>query len=523
MKTPVHTSVQAHSISSPASSVANLSGTPSSPAAVYLPSHIDTSVTVSPSVTVSSAAVTVSPAAAAAAAGDMTLRAAFGGATPAYWSPEQHTLYADSSNEPELSVRTDIWSWALTALEMFCGGRFWGRQEGHVGQPILQQFLDPNGLNGRNVFREDLHIPVQLVDLLKSCLNQDANARPRSASELVSSLLRIYSTVVGSAYSSSSSNTGSTVATTPTVALTYDAAALHHITKASLATMFVDEGLPADGLKEIEELMSELTQPVNHVYHMIYGACLRGMDRLEEAYEAIQKAIQQAPNQIGYRTQSADILGLLQKNTELINECYKVLELDEDIKFNDYRLVLGVALFAEKRYEEAITVFETGLAFDPDQCMMKEELAKVLIEHRKDYETAIRLFNEVIQSEPNRYESMLWVAICYERLQVYQQAVKFYQMAMAARPNEIQTYQCFANLLGEVGQYAPAIALLTKALELDPNHIASINSLANIQLRLGQLDVAFSLYDKILSVDCNHANALSNMAQVLLKKEGTCE
>jgi WD40 repeat protein len=87
-----------------------------------------------------------------------------GGMTPAYCSPEQ------MRKEP-LTPQTDVWSWAVSVIEMFAGRVFW--KSGLEG---------PNALNrlAEEWQQQDAvsDIRVDMVRLLETCLDADASRRP---------------------------------------------------------------------------------------------------------------------------------------------------------------------------------------------------------------------------------------------------------------------------------------------------------------------------------------------------------
>lgn len=81
--------------------------------------------------------------------------------TPAYCSPEQ-------MSGTELTRRTDIWSWAVTVLEMFVGDRPW-----------------PNGVVAGTAYEEYLEqarvpVPEQIRKILGQCFNREEGMRPAS-------------------------------------------------------------------------------------------------------------------------------------------------------------------------------------------------------------------------------------------------------------------------------------------------------------------------------------------------------
>jgi WD40 repeat protein/serine/threonine protein kinase len=103
--------------------------------------------------------------------------------TPDYCSPEQ--AYP-TGGRPDL--RSDIWSWAVTVLEMFLGRRPWAQPE---------NFPEPGGVTaGRNCeeYFEMAYICIsdEMKALLRRCFRMNIDERPSSFAEVESELLQIY-------------------------------------------------------------------------------------------------------------------------------------------------------------------------------------------------------------------------------------------------------------------------------------------------------------------------------------------
>jgi len=101
--------------------------------------------------------------------------------TPAYCSPEQKSGI-------ELTRRTDIWSWAVSVLEMFMGDRLW--QDGTVAGRACKDYFG----------MERITIPKSLRDLLLWCFRENEVHRPHDFGVIESELLKIYSTEIGYTY-----------------------------------------------------------------------------------------------------------------------------------------------------------------------------------------------------------------------------------------------------------------------------------------------------------------------------------
>jgi len=109
-----------------------------------------------------------------------------GGYTPAYCSPEQFS-------EQPVTRKTDIWSWAVSILEMFTGEIIW--QGGQLAGGSLDVAIKEG-----NQHPDIPAIPPELGTLLQKCLQYKAEDRPIGMQEISEELQRIYQSITGKAY-----------------------------------------------------------------------------------------------------------------------------------------------------------------------------------------------------------------------------------------------------------------------------------------------------------------------------------
>jgi WD40 repeat protein/serine/threonine protein kinase len=109
-----------------------------------------------------------------------------GGMTPAYCSPEQ------AEGKP-LSRATDVWSWAVSVLELFVGEVTW--PAGQVAGAVLERYLE-DGSPGPHIPT----MPVALAEMLRRCFALNPGARPSSMGEVVATLRQIYEQETGQLY-----------------------------------------------------------------------------------------------------------------------------------------------------------------------------------------------------------------------------------------------------------------------------------------------------------------------------------
>ncbi|GAA3436916.1 serine/threonine-protein kinase [Kutzneria kofuensis] len=109
----------------------------------------------------------------------------FAGRTREYCSPEQADAMAGRPGV-RITAATDVWSWAVTVLEMFAGRR--PTNFGEAAGEALTTLLD-----------EGLPMPAKVVALLRTCFADDPEQRP-TALDVAAQLIDLYGDVVGTAY-----------------------------------------------------------------------------------------------------------------------------------------------------------------------------------------------------------------------------------------------------------------------------------------------------------------------------------
>ena len=108
------------------------------------------------------------------------------GGTLVYTSP-------DLERFGDVTYRADMWSWAVSVMEMFAGEIFW--TNGHEADTALESLIQ----NGAR-FKIVPEMPETVATLLRSCLRTDPEARPASMRDVSGDLVEAYARVVGEPY-----------------------------------------------------------------------------------------------------------------------------------------------------------------------------------------------------------------------------------------------------------------------------------------------------------------------------------
>lgn len=163
-----------------------------------------------------------------AAGAHHTLRVSYGGMTRAYASPEQYTRSA-------VGRRSDVWSFAVSMLEMIVGGITWSA--GPAAGAVLAA-LRADGFRARAA---GVEVPVALDDLLARCLRTDPATRPDMA-QVADELTDLYVAITGDRYPRSLPRPGELRADE----LNNRALSLLDLDRANEAVALLDEACAAD-------------------------------------------------------------------------------------------------------------------------------------------------------------------------------------------------------------------------------------------------------------------------------------
>ncbi|CAM3035143.1 protein kinase [Saccharomonospora xinjiangensis] len=115
-----------------------------------------------------------------------------GGLTPAYCSPEQ--ARAARGEGIGLTRATDVWSWALSVVEMFTGRP--PVRDGELAADALSRLAE--GAGDDPVIPR---MPTQVVELLARCFAPDPGERPSDLTEVADDLAGVYEELTGQPYS----------------------------------------------------------------------------------------------------------------------------------------------------------------------------------------------------------------------------------------------------------------------------------------------------------------------------------
>ncbi len=150
------------------------------------------------------------------------------------------------------------------------------------------------------------------------------------------------------------------------------------------------------------------------------------------------------------------------------------------------------------------------------QSLVKAHLARISLEHGKNFNEARALFAEAISTAKNPME---WIAFSHKAYEKNQRLQDFVTLLEDLRPTITGSSYLYA-LQGEVyseslAQHEKAIESFSSAILLDPERSEFYNGLGLTYYRMHQLDKALSVFNEATKIDPQDATARYNQACVL--------
>jgi tetratricopeptide (TPR) repeat protein len=166
----------------------------------------------------------------------------------------------------------------------------------------------------------------------------------------------------------------------------------------------------------------------------------------------------------------------------------------------DAFLHMGNAQLSKGKGTEAIQNYEEALKMDPNspKAMMYKSRVYILI---NNYNEAITLLNQAIQSDPAYAPAYNELAELYANQKDYAKAAEYYKKYMEAAETTPETQKRYASLLYLNKDYQSAISILESLIQADPNSASSIRILAFSYLKTEDVEKSKGYFKQLFAMD----------------------
>ena len=180
---------------------------------------------------------------------------------------------------------------------------------------------------------------------------------------------------------------------------------------------------------------------------------------------------------------------------------------------------LGLIYQAQKKYEQALTEFETALSKAPGTTEPLAAIVNVLVVQGKA-DKAVARIGQVIQATPDNLAAHLLLGAAYASQKKYADADGAFRKAIQLNPRASAAYMDLANLSLTRGDAKTAIQSLRQGLAAVPGDVGMSMLLAEAYQRSGDNDKAVAEYETVLKNNPGIDAASNNLASLLAEKGG---
>ena len=190
--------------------------------------------------------------------------------------------------------------------------------------------------------------------------------------------------------------------------------------------------------------------------------------------------------------------------------------------------LLGTALFAAKRYEEAVdelrltiqleSVDERRNALERDPAGLQSHvlLSRALHELGRQ-EEAVKVLAEDLEWAPDSFVAHNEIGLVYYRIDEIDLAVAALRKAAELEPGHPEPYNRLSLILAPTGALDEALQSIETAMELLPDAPHLLDSLGTVRFYRGELDLAVEAYREAIALEPLRAVYHYNLAMAFLE------
>ena len=234
--------------------------------------------------------------------------------------------------------------------------------------------------------------------------------------------------------------------------------------------------------------------------------------RLREAGELYRLSLEQQPRRLDVIDALAEVLfrsGNPAGATELLQWAISIEPGSASAHAN-----LGIALAAQRRFEEAIPHLHHALSLSPALPHIITNLAAALRNQGKLNE-AIATYRQAIALAPSS-EGYYSLAGCLREAGQLDEALEAYRQAVHLRCDSFQASNGLATCLHLKGRFREAVAEYQRAIALRPDSSQAWNNVSLSLQELGRLEEAATAVRRAIELDPTSPEAFYNLGCVLL-------
>ncbi len=206
--------------------------------------------------------------------------------------------------------------------------------------------------------------------------------------------------------------------------------------------------------------------PANHDIQLTYAVQLADAGKLDEGLKLAQAQLAGTPDdrEVYFDVAEIDVRAKRWKDASHAFDQAAALATSPDDKVNLY-YYRGDAALREKLYDEAELDFRKGLAIDPDNASIENDLGYMYAERGVKLDDAVTLLKKAVNSDPQNYAFLDSLAWAYYKQGQYAMAEDYERRASQRMVGDPTLLDHLGEIESKNGKLQQAIADWTKSLQ----------------------------------------------------------
>ncbi len=297
-------------------------------------------------------------------------------------------------------------------------------------------------------------------------------------------------------------------------------ARIDRIKTIELAERFVKAGKVKEAIAEYERLVGSDPQDVGTLN--IIGDLYMGLNQTEKAVRSFKKVAEEYEKR-GLFSQALAICKKISKiepaNSDIslkLGDLYSHQGFQSDAK-NEY-LKIAARFVQDKKFQEAIHVYEKVCRLDREDLGLKKELAELYRQQgyldaaleqlgeiadirmaQGNLEAAEENLKEARSLNPTDQKILVSLVELYKRWGKRPQAIELVEESVRKQPDNIQLMNLLGNFYFEAGDVARAEEVFTAVVTGHPMNVNARIKLGRIQILKDRLDQAYELFEPLIT------------------------
>ncbi len=181
----------------------------------------------------------------------------------------------------------------------------------------------------------------------------------------------------------------------------------------------------------------------------------------------------------------------------------------------------GNKLYEERKYQEAILVFESILQKYPDAYIIDLNIGNCYFQ-MEEYDKAEEHYKKVLEKNPENVDAIIGIGNCYLNRGQKEEAMEWYNKVEFEKINNETVLYNIGTTLYENSQFNEALKYYKKAVELNESFLDARYQLGLTYIALGKYQEALSEFENYLKYDSDSSKAKQVKSFIeYLKKEIT--